>query len=251
MGAPGKKSTARLLPVLLLILTLLAVGSSFCFWLAWGDTVDIMLQAGDISTVGPALVKDLEGRRIDYVPLEKMPKHLIQAIIAMEDARFFDHKGVDFLGIARAMVVNLHSGKVLQGGSTITQQLAKNLYLDHSRTIQRKLLETRIALALEKKFSKELILEMYLNQIYFGEGNYGIGRAAAHYFNKEVADLSLGEAAALVGIVQAPNAYSPSAAGWEAVFARQKLVLQRMIELEMVTEEEAREATLLALEYHP
>ena len=234
-----------LLTVLLLALLVLVAAGGY-FAVTGHKLYESAIQVTPIDTLYSSI-----SSREGFVPYAQLPQTYINAVISAEDSRFTHHKGVDPVSIARALVTDLRTGSFAEGGSTITQQLAKNLYLDHSRTIQRKLLETRIALALEKKFSKELILEMYLNQIYFGEGNYGIGRAAAHYFNKEVADLSLGEAAALVGIVQAPNAYSPSAAGWEAVFARQKLVLQRMIELEMVTEEEAREATLLALEYHP
>jgi penicillin-binding protein 1B len=142
-----------------------------------------------------------------------VPEHVVEAVLAMEDARFFDHPGVDFLGILRAIVVNIRKSGHAQGGSTLTQQLAKNLFLTPERTLQRKLRELALAVALEKRLSKDEILELYLNQIYLGQVGgvaiCGIDQAARTYFGRGVERISLGQAATLAGIISAPNRYSP------------------------------------------
>src|SRR5665811_1761227 len=141
---------------------------------------------------------------------DRMPSFVPRAFVAIEDRRFYEHYGVDPFGIARAAMANvLHRG-VAQGGSTITQQLAKNLFLTQERTITRKLQEAMLALWLERKFSKTQILELYLNRVYFGSGSYGIEQASLHYFGKSARHMSLPEAALLAGLVKSPSRLAPS-----------------------------------------
>jgi penicillin-binding protein 1A len=151
------------------------------------------------------------GMRRAYVPYKDIPEHLIKAVLATEDRRFFYHFGLDPAGLARAAIANYRSGEVQQGGSTITQQLAKNLFLAPTRTWSRKAEEFILALWLEHRFTKPEILELYLNRVYFGGGNYGIGAAAHSYFGKAPQELTLAESALLAGLIKAPSYYSPSA----------------------------------------
>ncbi len=139
----------------------------------------------------------------------QLPQHLINAVIATEDRRFFSHFGFDIIGIIRAIFANHEAGKVVQGGSTITQQLAKMTFLTPEKTIKRKIQEILIAIQLEQNFTKEQILTFYLNKAYFGSGNYGIANAAKYYFNKEVKNLNLAESAMLAGMLKAPSKLSP------------------------------------------
>ena len=169
-----------------------------------------------------------ENRRV--VGLKDIPHRVRNAVIAIEDDRFFQHEGVDFRGIARAGVTNLRSGAFAQGGSTLTQQLVKLTITGNSRTIDRKLREAMYAVELERRYSKNEILQYYLNQAYFGEGVYGIATAAQHYFgNKSVKFVSLSEAASLAATIAAPERYKPTAK--KANVARRNLVLDRMQKL--------------------
>ncbi|MBK20626.1 MAG: penicillin-binding protein [Rhodospirillaceae bacterium] len=143
------------------------------------------------------------------VKFNEVPPFFIQAIIATEDRRFFDHIGVDLLGIARAAITNLRAGRVRQGGSTLTQQLAKNLFLTPERSFGRKIRELLLAFWLEARFSKKQIFTIYLNRVYLGSGTYGVGAAANRYFGKKVRQLSLRESAVLAGLLKAPTRYSP------------------------------------------
>ena len=136
--------------------------------------------------------------------------HLVNAVIAAEDRRYYLHPGVDPIGIARAMIVNIRAGGLVQGGSTLTQQVAKNVFLDASRTIERKLKELPMALALEAKYSKEEILSIYLNRVYLGAGTHGFEAASQRYFGKSAALLDPAEAAMLAGLLRAPSRYAPT-----------------------------------------
>jgi membrane peptidoglycan carboxypeptidase len=168
-----------------------------------------------------------ENRRV--VGLKDIPHRVRNAVVAIEDDRFFQHDGVDFRGIARAAVADLRSGRYAQGGSTLTQQLVKLTVTGNSRTIDRKLREAIYAVELERRYSKNEILEYYLNQAYFGEGVYGIATAAQHYFgNKSIKFVSLSEAASLAATIAAPERYKPTA---KANVARRTVVLDRMQEL--------------------
>ena len=145
----------------------------------------------------------------DVISVSDMPPHLPQAVLAIEDRRFYDHPGIDPLGIARAMVINIYKGSFVQGGSTITQQLAKNLFLTHDRKITRKIKEAMLAVWLERKLTKDEILSAYMNRVYLGSGTYGFEAAAQRYFNKSARNVNLREAAILAGLLKAPSRYSP------------------------------------------
>ena len=173
------------------------------------------------------------------VPLAELPSYVPKAFIAIEDRRFYSHHGIDPWGILRAVVADvLHRG-ASQGGSTITQQLAKNLFLTQQRTVSRKLQEIVLALWLEHKFSKAQILELYLNRIYFGAGAYGVEAAAQRYFGKSARQLTLGEAALLAGLVQSPSRLAPSH-NPDGAERRSRVVLADMVEQKLIGDEAAR-----------
>lgn len=182
-----------------------------------------------------------QGQNRTYVPSEQMPLHLLQATIAVEDQRFFQHVGLDLKRIVGAIVINLKKGEKAEGGSTITQQLARNLYLTHEKTWERKLKEAIYALKLEMHYSKSEILEQYLNQIYFGHAAYGVEAAAQLFFDKHVSELSLAESALLAGVPKGPRYYSP---WWdfERSKARQELILRLMQQQGYISEEEYQAA---------
>lgn len=146
----------------------------------------------------------------EYIPYEKLPRQLIQAVVATEDRRFFEHHGIDLWGIARAMFINVRAGHMVQGGSTVTQQVAKNVFLTPERSLTRKVQEALLALWLEARFSKKEIMAIYLNRVYLGAGTFGIDAAAKRYFNKSAKDLTLEESALLTGLLKAPSRYSPA-----------------------------------------
>jgi penicillin-binding protein 1A len=177
------------------------------------------------------------------VPLAKIPEKIKHAIIAAEDTSFYSHPGINPLSIVRAAFKNLESGQASQGGSTITQQVVKNLLLSPEKTIERKVKEAILSYQLEKSLSKDGILEIYLNQIYFGNGAHGIKAAAQEYFHKSLEELTLAESALLAGMPKAPSLYSPLS-NWEGAKNRQKYVLQRMREAGFVSAEEADAAVL-------
>jgi penicillin-binding protein 1A len=187
------------------------------------------------------VIKELYTQKRFFVPLDSIPAFVVQAVIATEDRKFFDHWGINMLTIGRAFLVNLASMGIRQGASTITQQLARNLYLTHRRTITRKIRETITAIEIERTYSKREILEMYLTQTYFGSGVYGIGAAAWRYFSKEVGDLTLSEAAMLVGLLKAPAHYNPIYKP-EAAVARRNVILNSMRVCDYLTEAAYREA---------
>jgi membrane peptidoglycan carboxypeptidase len=192
-----------------------------------------------------------ENRKV--VRLQDVPRRVRNAVVAIEDDRFFQHSGVDFRGIARAAVTDLRSGHIAQGGSTLTQQLVKLTVTGNSRTIDRKVREAIYAVELERRYSKDQILEYYLNQAYFGEGVYGISTAATHYFNnKPIGHLSLAEAASLAATIAAPERFKPTAK--KANLARRNLVLDRMYELGFASAREvakAKRAKVLVKRYTP
>ena len=140
---------------------------------------------------------------------DNLPKNLTDAVIAIEDHRFYKHFGFDVLGFTRAVFTNVFRKRYAQGASTVTQQVAKNVFLTPNKTVRRKVQELLLALWLERKMSKEQIMALYLNRVYFGSGNYGADAAANWYFNKSVYDLNLHEAAVLAGMLKAPNRYNP------------------------------------------
>jgi len=179
-------------------------------------------------------------RRI-VIPLSQMPKKLAEAFIAAEDSRFFNHKGVDYFGIVRAFLKNIESGAIVQGGSTITQQVVKPFLSKYERSYRRKLKEAILAYRIEKRFTKEEILSLYLNQIYMGSGAYGVEAASEIYFGKSAKELNLAECALLAGLPKAPSEYAPNRYPEKAKI-RQKYVLDRMITKGYITARQAAEA---------
>jgi penicillin-binding protein 1A len=172
------------------------------------------------------------------VPLEDIPDCLKNAIIAIEDRKFYSHWGVDIFGITRALFKDLIAGRIVQGASTITQQLARNLFLTFEVTVNRKIKETVLALKIERTYSKDEILEMYLNQIYFGSGAYGVQAAARYFFAKDARDLTIGEAALLAGLLKNPRDYSP-VNHLDTALQRRAVVLDAMAECGMIGRDEA------------
>ncbi len=186
-------------------------------------------------------IAELYTERRIVVPLSMIPKHLIHAFVAAEDARFYQHKGVDLHSIARAFFKNLEAGTIVQGGSTITQQVTKSFLLTPERSYRRKIKEAILAYRLDKRFSKEQILYLYLNQIYLGYGAYGVEAAAQNYFGRQAKELSLAQSAMLAGLPQAPSRYSPFRYP-ERAKKRQVYVLNRMVEEGFISEAEASQA---------
>jgi penicillin-binding protein 1A len=188
------------------------------------------------------------GQAYDYVPIDLLPQHVVNALVATEDRRFFDHWGVDPSGLLRAAFANLRAGRYAQGGSTLTQQLAKNLFLSSERRLGRKLEEFLLALWLEVRLSKHDILELYLNRVYFGGGAYGIEAAARRYFDKGAQDLTIGEGAVLAGLLKAPSKYSPTSSA-QLALARARVVLGKMKAAGLLTAEAEAQALRTPIQF--
>lgn len=169
--------------------------------------------------------------------LDDLPDYLIDAVLAVEDRRFYGHPGVDVIGTGRALVANVRAGRVVQGGSTLTQQLAKNLFLSPDRTVERKVEEMILAFQLEQRFTKDEIIELYLNRVYFGSGAWGIEAASLRYFGKSASQVTLGEAALLAGLLKAPSRYSPVNDA-ERAAARATVVLDLMAQTGRISPQE-------------
>ena len=184
------------------------------------------------------------------IPYGQIPKQLANAFVAAEDAEFFQHKGVDFKGILRAVFKNLLAGRIVQGGSTITQQVTKTFFLTPKRSLIRKLKEVAYAFGLERDLTKEEILTLYLNNIYLGNGAYGVEAAAESYFNKRVDQLNLAESAMMAGLVKAPSHYSP-VSNLKKAKDRQGYVLTRMTELGFISQEQKEKAQRTPLKIQP
>lgn len=190
-----------------------------------------------------------------YVKLDEMPDYVWQSFVSVEDHRFMTHPGVDYYSLARAVWADLQAGAYVQGGSTITMQLARNLFLTQDKTLLRKAKEIAIAFQLEQRYSKEQLLEMYLNVIYFGHGCYGIDAASQLYFGKKgngkgAEAISLGEAAMLASLPKSPAAYSPLK-HWQEAKQRQAVVLGQMVEQGVITKEQMRQAQTEAIAKKP
>jgi penicillin-binding protein 1A len=226
-----------------LILAMIWGGAGLLLVLAWyaHDLPDIHQIEG--KTRRPAItVLAMDGSRIarfgdffaDQISVGTLPPTMIQAVVAVEDRRFFDHLGLDPLGMLRAVFVNLRAGHLVQGGSTITQQLAKNLFLTPERTLRRKIQEALLAFWLEHEYSKDQILAAYLNRVYLGAGAYGVSAAAETYFNKPIEQITLYESALLAGLLKAPSRYAPTN---DPVAARDRAatVLSTMIDAGYIT----------------
>ncbi len=196
----------------------------------------VTVLADDGSTL--AVYGDYTGQ---YLSVDKLPTSLTDALIATEDRRFMHHFGIDVFGIMRAALTNLRAGRVVEGGSTITQQLAKNLFLTPDRTVRRKIQEIMLALWLEHRYTKNEILSIYLNRVYFGAGTYGVDAAADRYFGHSAVDLTLPESAMLVGLLKAPSRYSPTT-NPDLAEGRAREVIQNMVEAGYLKPAEAAKA---------
>lgn len=181
------------------------------------------------------------GAAHDYMPIDLLPRHVTGAVVAIEDRRFYEHSGIDPAGFVRAIFANLRAGRFAQGGSTLTQQLAKNLFLTSERKISRKIEELALALWLELRLSKDAILELYLNRVYFGAGAYGIEAASQRYFDKSARELTINEAALIAGLLKAPSKYSPLSSP-EIAKSRSRVVIDKMAETGVITAEEEQRA---------
>lgn len=230
---PQRGNGSRILVVIAVVLAVMIVGVGCGFLTA---TLNTKQDLEDVRPAASSQIYDINGNELANVHAEQnrvpvkisqVPEHLKDAFIAVEDVRFYDHSGVDPKGIMRAVFANITNKGVAEGGSTITQQLAKNAYLTQDRTYKRKIQEVFLALQLERKYTKDEILELYLNQIYFGQGAYGVQAAARTYFGKDVKDLDLNECAMLAGIPKSPNYFSPLN-NLQAAQERKAVVLDQM-----------------------
>jgi len=250
-----KKAVLRLLLWILILLAGVGTG-----WLAFQNQVvpELDRRIEGLRTFRPLTTCQVvaeDGTQIDefyverrfWVPLDEMAPVAWQAVLAAEDRRFFDHPGVDLLGIARAMVVNIAAGRIEEGGSTLTQQVVKNLVVGSERSYRRKALEALLAWRLETQLSKEQILELYVNMVYLGAGNYGLEAAAQDYFGLSSAELDPGQAALLAGLIPAPSRYAPRR-NPETARVRRDLVLGAMVEEGFVTDEQAEQLRSAPLE---
>lgn len=229
------KNKYRNMFLAIIVLGIMAVGAGLGFLTATVQTAPGL--KGEIRPAASSQIYDVHGKLITnvhsvenriLVPIHKIPKDLQNAFIAAEDVRFYQHIGIDPRGILRAVWSNITNREVSEGGSTITQQLAKNALLTQERTLKRKIQEAVLALQIERQYSKTEILEMYLNQIYFGQGAYGVQAAAQVYFGKNVEQLNLAECAMLAGIPKSPNYYSPTN-NLKVAKDRQAVVLDQMV----------------------
>ena len=238
------------------IVTFFVICTGAYFWYIWSSN---MPYIGSVKEYRPPIITevfsddgDVIGRfwieKRVVIPLDQVPPLLIKAFLAAEDSRFFEHRGVDITSIIRALFKNLSAGKIEQGGSTITQQVTRSLLLMNTkRTYRRKAREALLSIQLERSFSKEQILSLYLNQIYLGHGAYGVEMAARTYFAKSAKNLSLAEAAILAGLPQAPSRYSP-VSHLDRAKDRQRYVLRRMLEERYITSEQFHEVKELPLD---
>lgn len=241
--------------VLFLLGSLGMVGAVYYY----GNDLPIRLDlASNYQPPVVSTVYDVQGRPIGefyhqrrvVVALDRIPSHVIQAFLAAEDARFFKHKGVDGFAILRALLANLRKGEMREGGSTLTQQLVRGFFLTPERTLKRKIREVILAFRLERNHTKEEILYLYLNQVYFGHGNYGIEAATRDYFGKGVEDLNLVEAALLAGLPRSPSRNSPYR-DFFAAMERQRYVLKRMYEERFITEATYQDALRTPIRLNP
>ena len=198
-------------------------------WRSQGDYSVTFLDRNG-KTIGQRGIRQTEAESLD-----ELPDHFIKAVLATEDRRFFEHFGIDFVGLSRAMAENVRANSVVQGGSTITQQLAKNLFLTNERTLKRKINEAFLSLWLEANLSKKEILKLYIDRAYMGGGNFGISAASKYYFDKSIKDVSLAEAAMLAGLYKAPGKYAPHI-NLPAARARANEVLTNIVQAGFMTE---------------
>ncbi len=221
-----KKALSTLIALVLLV----TLSSALYVQSVWNPRMPALLVAR---------VRKIAAAHGGYVPLQRIPIFLQLALIATEDRSFYHNDGIDFEGIARAFVVDITHGKPLQGGSTITEQLVKDIFLSDAKTIPRKLKQIALAIMLSRSMSKNEVLSLYLNEVYLGQGSYGVGQAANTYFGRPVWNLSPAQCAILAGLPQAPSLYDPLTDP-RLARVRQAEVLQGMVAVGYITTQQAR-----------
>src|SRR2546422_9921541 len=246
----GKKSGGKLFrygwKIMLVGLAAAGALSVFLFYAGWATTFDMkkvgeMPERNTVFDFDGKIYSRLAGANRLKVSLDEISPLFIAAVLAREDARFYLHQGIDWRGILRALVHDVLSGSAKEGASSITQQLARNSLPLGGRTISRKLLEAMVALRIERQFTKQQILELYVNRIYFGNGCYGVETASHAYFGKSASQLNLPEAALLTGLVRSPNRFSPLKNPQGAAVQR-NVVLDRMVALQKLSSADAEAA---------
>src|SRR6266576_2617914 len=255
----GKKKSSRLWRWgwKISLVTLVAGGALgvLIFYSAWAHTFDMkkvgeMPERNTVLDVDGKIYSRLAGSNRLIVSLNEVAPAFIDALLAREDTRFFQHNGIDFYGVSRALVRDLMSGSAREGASSITQQLARNSLPLGGRTFSRKLLEAMVALRIEREFTKQQILELYVNRIYFGTGCYGVETASQAYFGKNASKLNLSEAALLAGLIRSPNRFSPLK-NPEGAAIQRDAVLDRMVALKKITPAQAGQAKTAKVVTHP
>src|ERR1700694_3188676 len=239
----------------LVALPIAAVFGVMMFYAIWAQTFDLktvgdMPERNTVFDVDGKIYSRLAGANRLKVALNEVSPFFVDALLAREDTRVFEHGGIDWRGMARALVRDVISGSAKEGASSITQQLARNSLPLGGRTLSRKLLEAMVALRIERDFTKQQILELYINRIYFGAGCYGVETASQAYFGKNASKLNLSEAALLAGLIRSPNRFSPLRNPEGAVVQRDT-VLDRMVELKKIARVDAEQAKLAKVNAHP
>jgi 1A family penicillin-binding protein len=234
------------------------VGAASVSWFMWSLSRDLptreslrsigdMAQSTTLFDSGDRPVFTIYKEQRVEVPLQKISPHLIRALVSMEDQRFYEHRGIDTVRVLGAVLANVRQGRRAQGGSTITQQLARQSFLSADKTFARKFKEVLVAAQLERTYSKQEILELYFNKVYFGDGLYGAEAASLGYFGTHASDLSIDQAALLAGLVKSPSTYAPTVSPQRAL-ARRNLVLQAMLDAGAITKAQAGQARAARLE---
>jgi penicillin-binding protein 1A len=239
----------------LLGLPIVAVFGVLLFYAVWAQTFDLkkvgdMPERNTVFDVDGKIYSRLAGANRVKVDLNEISPFFVDALLAREDTRFFEHGGIDWRGIARALYRDIMSGSAKEGASSITQQLARNSLPLGGRTLSRKILEAMVALRIEKDFTKQQIIELYINRIYFGSGCYGVQTASLAYFGKDASKLNLSESAILAGLIRSPNRFSPLK-NPEGAAAQRDAVLDRMVDLKKISAAQAQEAKLTKVASHP
>src|SRR6266850_2425804 len=239
----------------LVLFPIAAVFGVLTFYAIWAQTFDLksvgdMPERNTVFDVDGKIYSRLAGANRLRVALNEVSPFFVDALLAREDTRFFEHGGIDWRGIARALVRDIMSGSPKEGASSITQQLARNSLPLGGRTLSRKLLEAMVALRIERQFTKQQILELYVNRIYFGNGCYGVETASQAYFGKSVSKLNLPEAALLAGLIRSPNRLSPLK-NPEGAKIQRNAVLDRMVALKKLSSADAEAAKQAKVAAHP
>src|SRR3954449_10700179 len=241
--------------ITLLLLLAGAAFAIFLFYGTWAQTFDMknvgeMPERSTVYDVDGKIYSRLAGANRLKVSLSEVSPYFITAVLAREDTRFYDHKGIDWRGVLRALSRDIVSMSAKEGASSLTMQLARNSLPLGGRTFSRKLLEAMVALRIEREFTKQQILELYVNRIYFGTGCYGVETASQAYFGKNASKLNLSEAALLAGLIRGPNRFSPLK-NPEGAAIQRDTVLDRMVELKKISATDASQAKQAKINTHP